>query len=95
MPERSAAASAHQPERICFFLRRGPHLARNCSDRNKHNGEAKQVHAKGKTGPGNGKGSGAVSVATAFTIAARPRSEVLSDDSSGCGVEYADEVQSG
>ena len=85
MPKRSAAAPARD------FLRRGPHLARDRAGRNKHNGKGKKGNAKGKKGYGNGKGFGEVSIATAFTIASRPKSVFFIDHGSDHGVEYSDE----
>ena len=64
MPKESAAASSPESERKCFLCR-GPHLARDRPDRNKHNGASKKGLAKGKTSAGNGTGSGAVSMALA------------------------------
>ena len=38
-PRISAAASARESGRRCFFLCRGPHLARDCPDRNNPSGK--------------------------------------------------------
>ena len=51
--------------------------------------KARRITPKSKEGYGNGKGSGAASMAAASTTAAK--SDVLSDNYSGCGVEYSSE----
>ena len=79
LPRRSAAASARESERR-FLLCRGPHLDRDCLDRNKTSGKGSNEprdKAKGKKGIGKSKGFGAVTIATAFTELDEPERKLV------------------
>ena len=53
-----------------------------------HNGETQDGSCEGQAH--HGQGIEAVSTATAFTMAARPESECISDERRDCGVEWSD-----
>ena len=79
----STAASARESERRCFLCR-GPHLARDGPDRNKPTRRKGSKGSKGskdsmkcKKYSGTGKGLGVLTMATAFTVSAKPEVEFV------------------
>ena len=72
LPKRSTAASARESDRRCFQCG-GPHLARDCRDRNKPTAKGPKGpknNTKGRKGSGGGKDLGVVTMVTAVALSA-------------------------
>ena len=80
LPKRSTPASARESERRRFPCR-GPHLPRDCPDRNKltsKGSKGPKDNVKSKRSSGRGKGLGVVTMAKAFAVSAAPETELVS-----------------